>query len=300
MQRRYSYRGFTLIELLVVIAIIAILAAILFPVFAQAREKARQTACLSNTKQLALGVYMYAQDYDETLPVAGYNQQCRGRWQWQIYPYVKNEQMFTCPNIAQQPWKATINNNFTCNASGPRPQTTGMVLGQVDRGGYGWNYALHGDSGDVTGSALDNAPGYSLAAIAKPADTIIIGETGFLGTLSAQAGWAMMAYDPRQADAPTFGQPGLFAQGRHNAEQTRTMQGQPVPIKGRLNCVFLDGHAKNMNLAQVFESAPIVGGRYVEDGTALVNECGATTATPGAGCYNFVQSHTRYIRLNRD
>ena len=63
-----SRRGFTLIELLVVIAIIAILAAILFPVFAKAREKARQTSCLSNLKQLGLSFLMYAQDYDELLP----------------------------------------------------------------------------------------------------------------------------------------------------------------------------------------------------------------------------------------
>ncbi|GAB4455712.1 MAG: hypothetical protein OHK0029_12240 [Armatimonadaceae bacterium] len=66
--RNSATRAFTLIELLVVIAIIAILAAILFPVFAQAREKARQTACLSNAKQMGLGVMMYAQDYDETMP----------------------------------------------------------------------------------------------------------------------------------------------------------------------------------------------------------------------------------------
>jgi prepilin-type N-terminal cleavage/methylation domain-containing protein/prepilin-type processing-associated H-X9-DG protein len=304
MHRRYShkiFKGFTLIELLVVIAIIAILAAILFPVFAQAREKARQTACLSNTKQLALGVFMYAQDYDETLPVAGYNQQCRGRWQWQIYPYVKNEQMFTCPNIAAQPWKPTLGTVACAARNAPNFRAASTIsVGNMDRGGYGWNYALHGDSGDVTGDALDVASGYSLAGIAKPADTIIIGETGFLGTLSAQAGWAMMAYDPRSPDAPGFGQPGLFAQGRHNSEQTVAMQGQPVPVKGRLNCVYLDGHAKNLNLSQVFESAPIVAGRYTEDGTPLVNECGAATASPGLGCYNFVQSHTRFIRLNRD
>src|SRR5215468_1940827 len=67
------HNGFTLIELLVVIAIIAILAAILFPVFAQARERARQTSCLSNTKQLTLGVLMYAQDSDETLPPTAVN-----------------------------------------------------------------------------------------------------------------------------------------------------------------------------------------------------------------------------------
>src|SRR5438045_8223435 len=66
--QRTSHPGFTLIELLVVIAIIAILAAILFPVFAQARDKARGAACLSNVKQLATGLQMYTQDYDETLP----------------------------------------------------------------------------------------------------------------------------------------------------------------------------------------------------------------------------------------
>src|SRR5437899_4060683 len=67
---RLSHTGFTLIELLVVIAIIAILAAILFPVFAQAREKARQAGCLSNTKQIGVAVQMYVQDYDERLPNA--------------------------------------------------------------------------------------------------------------------------------------------------------------------------------------------------------------------------------------
>lgn len=97
-----SRRGFTLIELLVVIAIIAILAAILFPVFARAREKARQTSCLSNLKQLGLATMMYAQDYDEILP------RTRGGgttgayfgpyWQVIIEPYIKNRQVFRCPS----------------------------------------------------------------------------------------------------------------------------------------------------------------------------------------------------------
>jgi prepilin-type N-terminal cleavage/methylation domain-containing protein/prepilin-type processing-associated H-X9-DG protein len=104
-------RGFTLIELLVVIAIIAILAAILFPVFAKAREKARQTSCLSNLKQLGLGVRMYAQDYDErnmadslgpgvayTTPSGQVLTNNYMLWMFSIYPYVKNLQIFNCPS----------------------------------------------------------------------------------------------------------------------------------------------------------------------------------------------------------
>ncbi len=90
--------GFTLIELLVVIAIIAILAAILFPVFARAREKARQASCSSNLKQIALGMLMYAQDYDDTM-LAGSGWQGQSvNWQLKIDPYTKNKQIYTCPS----------------------------------------------------------------------------------------------------------------------------------------------------------------------------------------------------------
>jgi len=90
-------KGFTLIELLVVIAIIAILAAILFPVFARAREKARQTACLNNVKELTLAVLMYVQDYDERFPQSSMPASVTP-WFTLCGPYIKNQQILVCPS----------------------------------------------------------------------------------------------------------------------------------------------------------------------------------------------------------
>jgi prepilin-type N-terminal cleavage/methylation domain-containing protein/prepilin-type processing-associated H-X9-DG protein len=124
--------GFTLIELLVVIAIIAILAAILFPVFARAREKARQTSCLSNVKQLALGHLMYYQDYEEFTP--------RAIWMERIQPYLRNRQILVCPTYgpgsSQRGWCFTGSGRVQCNM----PWATGYF------GGYGvvcWPFNRH-------------------------------------------------------------------------------------------------------------------------------------------------------------
>lgn len=101
-------KGFTLMELLVVIAIIAILAAILFPVFARARENARRSSCQSNLKQIGLGFLMYAQDYDSNFPRIGFGagelitfpdgQVANPYWPARIYPYIKSVQLFNCPS----------------------------------------------------------------------------------------------------------------------------------------------------------------------------------------------------------
>jgi len=112
--RKPHHAGFTLIELLVVIAIIAILAAILFPVFAQAREQARKTSCLSNVKQLNLSVQMYMQDYDETVPLSYTSAPnadttndipgtTHGSWLDMMQPYIKNYNIVLCPDA---PWQS--------------------------------------------------------------------------------------------------------------------------------------------------------------------------------------------------
>jgi prepilin-type N-terminal cleavage/methylation domain-containing protein/prepilin-type processing-associated H-X9-DG protein len=95
--------GFTLIELLVVIAIIAILAAILFPVFSQAREAARKTVCLSNMRQIGSAFYMYLQDNDETFPLDGHTSR-RFSWIFSLDPYTKNRQIYRCPSDNSANW----------------------------------------------------------------------------------------------------------------------------------------------------------------------------------------------------
>ncbi|MBU0610243.1 MAG: DUF1559 domain-containing protein [Armatimonadetes bacterium] len=139
-------KGFTLIELLVVIAIIAILASILFPVFARAREKARQTSCLANVKQLVLGMNMYAQDYDESLPRGAFD--VDGTWgnaddtSWRvvILPYVKNVQIYQCPS------KKMTSSPFT-----------GALLDGTQNAGYGLNYAHYASGTTPSGKTLGEA-----------------------------------------------------------------------------------------------------------------------------------------------
>jgi prepilin-type N-terminal cleavage/methylation domain-containing protein/prepilin-type processing-associated H-X9-DG protein len=207
---RSRLRGFTLIELLVVIAIIAILAAILFPVFARAREKARQTSCLSNVKQLGLAWLMYAQDYDEMVCVSYYftpDFSWEYAWdftlQWNpdftvggvydglLTAYTKNQQISQCPSFHAAGWG--------------RPYT-----------GYGYNASYIG------GDPIAGIPACSLAAIQSPSETAVFADAGFYSSGSVAAtNYLRAPSDP------------LFSAGkahfRHN---------------GTANVCYADGHAK--------------------------------------------------------
>lgn len=240
-----ALRGFTLIELLVVIAIIAILAAILFPVFAQAREKARQTACLSNCKQAGIAAMMYAQDYDELLPHTGWQGPCTdpatmkngdayfsGVYSFPLasHPYIKNLDIWKCPSDSDH--GGFNKQNSVCYEK----QLIGMGLPGAYAGmsavpnglrkvfplSYAGNYYLC-KSYTGKGNAFDM---YSLASIARPANVFYISDVGSLISANgnAFAGWYI---------APGYGNGTTdmrWRKGKRHAD-------------GR-NWVFADGHAK--------------------------------------------------------
>jgi prepilin-type N-terminal cleavage/methylation domain-containing protein/prepilin-type processing-associated H-X9-DG protein len=144
--------GFTLIELLVVIAIIAILAAILFPVFAQAREKARQVTCTSNVKNLGLAVMMYAQDYDETYPPLWY--ESTGHWPNIVRPYF---------------------GNAASDSSGSKGRGGIMVCPSATFKHPGWSYAMSQEF-SVYEPKIKGYRGMAIAAISTPARVLMIAE----------------------------------------------------------------------------------------------------------------------------
>ncbi len=162
-------QGFTLIELLVVIAIIAILAAILFPVFAKAREKARQTSCASNEKQLGLAFIQYVQDNDETMPSgSGWDGSTDNKgWAGRIYPYAKSTQLYKCPD------DATDNLGYAANedalpgqgkgtiASENAPASTILIFEISGGNATGIDVTNTADTTSATGNGTGNGAGFS-------------------------------------------------------------------------------------------------------------------------------------------
>ncbi len=218
--RGVKRHGFTLIELLVVIAIIAILAAILFPVFAQARSKARQATCLSNGKQVGLAISMYAQDYDETLPgnempMAGLSQPLGWMqpfdpavpltyrvWAREIMPYARNMGVFRCPETKPRSSDGPCDPaNNTCEvANTPGAGTT--------------NYLMNG--------VVDSR---SLAVVPAPADIILVHEVRNYNRVAQQKPYMITEGSKRLATGITH----AYYDFLHNAGA---------------NLVFCDGHVK--------------------------------------------------------
>ena len=210
--------GFTLIELLVVIAIIALLAAILFPVFSRARENARKTSCSNNVKQIMVGVTQYLQDYDEMFPLR--DATGVGNWPVIIMPYVKAVQLFQCPSDSSRASMGSSPNNFhtsyIANSATATPANSFGLFGRLE--------------------------GIAVADVVKPADTVCITDSGYLFTTTPP-------YVNRSVPTTTTyllvpATAGMTApnatSGAYAAPSDRHLES--------VNVGFADGHVKSMRL----------------------------------------------------
>lgn len=235
-------RAFTLIELLVVIAIIAILAAILFPVFAQAREKARQASCQSNLKQIGSAFAMYSQDYDEQMVFNYHYDRSRERlWWWEddLQPYMKNYQVYICPSAVPRiryTWKRDL---ADFRARWPFPLWTTYVGNTANFSGGGWAacQALKG-SRDCNPPMMSNGgstdASLALASIDDAAGTILVTE-----------GWNKEIW--RVEETMSWrGRPGALPPQSVKDVKRRVFNEQE--LEGRHmdgnNILFADGHVK--------------------------------------------------------
>jgi prepilin-type N-terminal cleavage/methylation domain-containing protein/prepilin-type processing-associated H-X9-DG protein len=228
-------QGFTLIELLVVIAIIAILAAILFPVFARAREKARQASCQSNLKQLTLGTLMYAQDYDETFPV--WNRMMGSDLTPEappraIYAYVKNVDIYVCPSGRTKPNESAAPypgwDDYVFHSA---PGETYWFPGPSSRG-YGWNARIFSQRSS-------GKWGFLMADVSHPAETLMVGDSAHMaGSNVGMFAWSETCCDGGGTSAKPL--------------DGRLANGEPTPDSytrhnGGENLGYVDGHVKWSN-----------------------------------------------------
>jgi len=265
--------GFTLIELLVVIAIIAILAAILFPVFAKVREKARQISCISNEKQLGLALLQYEQDADEKFPVGlfinvggqigpqgvGYGQSGMGMgWAGQIYPYVKSTGVYKCPDdsttaspmangAAAYPVSYALN-SFVPGQSDAilnSPSTT-VALFEVANDYVAVNDPLEGTEDGGSGSTGGGNP-YILSAVGDGFPAVpIYGDLDIqssAGTCAASGGNCSGGYGSPGPATPSTG--GSGARHQQVANVTNNLMGMS-------NYLLADGHVKFIDASHVW------------------------------------------------
>lgn len=230
--RQYA---FTLIELLVVIAIIALLAAILFPVFASARAKGRQAACVSNSRQIGAALLMYAQDFDELYPMAFFGfsaSQTTTSWPTLAQPYIKNSPILRCSDAVQ--------------ATGNPPGAAFPVT-------YGYNYYIGGNNNPTTG-----VMNYPLAGIAKPSQTVMLVDTGTLPVEGVQPERWEMQLHPTNRHTPWL----LVHAGSTTINPRFANYGAPhARHNGTTTVCWADGHVKTAKI-EAFYTLP---GREVAD-----------------------------------
>ena len=220
--------AFTLIELLVVIAIIAILAAILFPVFAQAREKARQTSCLSNGRQIGIAFLMYAQDNEENLPLLSFPVEAN-TWTDQIQPYIKNRQIYRCPSDDSANWTTPLT-------------PPGFGTDGLRRSSYFLNAYTAG------GNAYGN-----LASVQSPASVAYMAESAKNITRDHFAPFNWNG-DQETPPNPLYSP---FMQGMTwDAAKKETTELAITRHSGGSNYVFLDGHSKWQRWSQMWFQKP--------------------------------------------
>ncbi len=257
-------RAFTLIELLVVIAIIAILAAILFPVFAQAREAARKTSCLSNFRQTSTAVLMYGQDYDEVMIPAntnGYAIGCLGCgppdqiWGSLIQPYIKNWQIYRCPSDPH-----ANDRELSVDANGnPWPDgidQESLHYGWSARMDFGLNYVFLSPWVYDPDKAFWGSQPVSYAAINATANTMMAVDTIWdrdaAGAPKGGGNWVVEAPCTKDSNGVQITPTGFYGydQGWQPDDNTSWLQyGGAFPRHNKmLNIVYCDGHAKNITV----------------------------------------------------